>query len=59
MCRLRRSGVRLPPPLHLAVFNADKDDWEVVTGEYGFLVGGSSRETPLSAKLKTAGQRVN
>lgn len=47
------------PPLHLAVFNADKDDWEVVSGDYRFLVGGSSRETPLSAVVKTGGQRVN
>jgi beta-glucosidase len=47
------------PPLHLAVFNADKDDWEVVPGDYRFLVGGSSRETPLSATVKTGGQPVN
>ena len=46
------------PPLHLAVFNEAKDAWEVVTGDYKLLVGGSSRETPLTESFKTGGQAV-
>ncbi len=47
------------PPLHLAVFNSDRDAWEVLPGDYQVLVGGSSRETPLTATVKTGGQPVN
>ena len=51
--------VSLPvPPLHLSVFNEAKDGWEVVAGDYKFLVGGSSRETPLTAVFTTGGQAV-
>jgi beta-glucosidase len=35
------------PPLHLSVFNAEKDQWEILPGEYPLFVGGSSRNTPL------------
>lgn len=35
-------------PHYLSIFNADKDEWELVPGKYKVLVGGSSRETPLS-----------
>jgi len=31
----------------LSIFDADKDEWEIVPGAYTVLVGGSSRETPL------------
>jgi beta-glucosidase len=34
-------------PHYLSIFNADKDAWELVPGDYKVLVGGSSRETPL------------
>jgi beta-glucosidase len=35
-------------PHYLAIFNADRDEWELVPGTYNVLVGGSSRQTPLS-----------
>ena len=35
-------------PHYLSIFDADKDEWELVPGDYKVLVGGSSRETPLS-----------
>jgi beta-glucosidase len=34
-------------PLYLSIFNADKDQWELLPGQYVFFVGGSSRSTPL------------
>jgi beta-glucosidase len=34
-------------PLQLSIFNADKDQWELLPGEYTIFVGGSSRSTPL------------
>jgi beta-glucosidase len=34
-------------PHYLSIFNADKDQWELVPGAYKVLVGRSSRETPL------------
>jgi beta-glucosidase len=39
-------------PRYLSVFNADKDAWELVAGDYKFWVGGSSRNLPLSQILK-------
>jgi len=33
----------------LSIFNEQKNGWELVPGEYRFFVGGSSRETPLTA----------
>jgi beta-glucosidase len=35
-------------PLYLSIFNAEKNTWTLLPGEYRVLVGGSSRETPLS-----------
>jgi hypothetical protein len=35
-------------PLHLSIFDVDKDDWVLLPGEYKVFVGGSSRSTPLS-----------
>ena len=37
---------------YLSMFNVDKDDWELVPGEYKVFVGGSSRSTPLSATVR-------
>jgi hypothetical protein len=34
-------------PLHLSIFNADKDQWELLPGDYVIFVGESSRSTPL------------
>ncbi len=42
-------------PLHLSIFNVEKDGWELMPGEYKLLVGGSSRSTPLSATVRMTG----
>jgi len=39
-------------PKFLSIFNEQKDDWELLAGEYQFFVGGSSRNTPLRATAK-------
>jgi beta-glucosidase len=39
-------------PWFLSIFSEQKDDWELVPGEYKILVGGSSRETPLNATVR-------
>lgn len=45
--------VTLPlDPKFLSIFNEQKDGWELLPGEYTFFVGGSSRETPLTAVAK-------
>jgi hypothetical protein len=36
-------------PKLLSVFNEQKDDWELLSGQYRFFVGGSSRNPPLTA----------
>ena len=38
-------------PKFLSIFNEEKDAWELPAGEYKFFVGGSSRNTPLSAAV--------
>ncbi len=43
--------VRLEPKF-LSIFNEQRDDWELLSGEYRILVGGSSRSTPLTATVK-------
>jgi beta-glucosidase len=40
--------LKLEPKL-LSVFSEQKDDWELLSGQYKFFVGGSSRSTPLTA----------
>jgi beta-glucosidase len=39
-------------PLHMSVFNADKDAWEVMSGDYTLMVGPSSRALPLKEAVK-------
>jgi beta-glucosidase len=39
-------------PLPLSIFNADKDQWELLPGEYTIFVGGSSRSTPLRETIR-------
>jgi beta-glucosidase len=39
-------------PKFLSIFNEQKDDWELLAGEYKLFVGGSYRETLLSATVK-------
>jgi len=44
--------VTLPlDPKFLSIFNEQKDDWELLPGEYKIFVGGSSRDTPLAASV--------
>jgi beta-glucosidase len=40
------------PSLYVSIFDVTKDDWQVVPGDYKFMVGGSSRSLPLSAAAK-------
>jgi beta-glucosidase len=39
-------------PKFLSIFNEEKDDWELLAGEYRIFVGGSSDNTPLTAAVK-------
>jgi len=39
-------------PKFVSIFSEQKDGWELLPGEYRFLVGGSFRETPLTATVK-------
>jgi beta-glucosidase len=39
-------------PHYLSIFNPDKGGWELVPGDYNLLVGGSSRDTPLSDSFR-------
>ncbi len=41
-------------PVHLSIFNVDRDAWELLPGEYRVFVGGSSRSTPLSGIVTIA-----
>jgi beta-glucosidase len=38
-------------PKFLSIFNEQKNDWDLLPGEYKFYVGGSSRDTPLTATV--------
>ncbi|HXM40533.1 MAG TPA: glycoside hydrolase family 3 C-terminal domain-containing protein [Bryobacteraceae bacterium] len=38
-------------PFYLSIFNADKDAWELVPGEYIIQAGGSSRDLPLRGSI--------
>ena len=38
-------------PWYLSIFNVDRNAWQLVPGEYTFLVGGSSRSLPLKASV--------
>ncbi len=44
-------------PHYLSIFNVDKDDWELVPGEYKVYVGGSSRSTPLTGTVRISQAR--
>jgi beta-glucosidase len=43
-------------PQMLSIFNADKNAWEIVPGEYKVWAGGSSRDLPLSTAIALSGQ---
>jgi len=38
-------------PEFLSIFNVERDAWQLVPGDYTFLVGGSSQSLPLKASL--------
>lgn len=47
----RRLRINLAP-LYLSVFDVARDDWKLVPGSYRVFVGGSSRQTPLTAAIE-------
>lgn len=47
--------VKVEPQI-VSVFNADKNLWEIVPGEYKVWAGGSSRDLPLSATIALSGK---
>ena len=36
---------------YLSIFNVEKDGWQLIPGDYGFMVGGSSQTLPLKASV--------
>jgi beta-glucosidase len=38
-------------PWYLSIFNVDRDAWQLLPGDYTFLVGGSSRDLPLKESI--------
>jgi beta-glucosidase len=38
-------------PWYLSVFNVDRDAWQLLPGDYTFLVGSSSRDLPLKESI--------
>lgn len=38
-------------PLYLSVYDEASDSWKLVPGSYTFMVGGSSKDLPLAAKV--------
>jgi beta-glucosidase len=38
-------------PWYLSIFNVDRNAWQLLPGQYTFLVGGSSRSLPLKASV--------
>ncbi len=38
-------------PWYLSVFNVDRDSWQLVPGNYTFMVGGSSQNFPLKESI--------
>ena len=44
-------------PFRLSIFNVNRDAWEVPAGDYKILVGGSSRNTPLSETVRIGSGR--
>ena len=38
-------------PKFLSIFNVGQNGWQLVPGEYGFMVGGSSQSLPLKKSV--------
>ena len=36
---------------YLSIFNVEKNGWELIPGDYGFMVGGSSQSLPLKQSI--------
>ena len=36
---------------YLSIFNVEQNGWQLIPGEYGFMVGGSSQDLPLKASV--------
>jgi len=36
---------------YLSVFNVEKNGWQLLPGDYGFMVGGSSQSLPLKESI--------
>ena len=45
------ANIKLDPKF-LSIFNEEKDDWELLSGDYRIFVGGASDSTPLSAPVR-------
>jgi len=39
-------------PKYLSIFNVEQNGWQLLPGEYGFMVGGSSESLPLKQSVK-------
>jgi beta-glucosidase len=38
-------------PKYISIFNAEQNDWQLLPGDYGFMVGGSSQDLPLKESV--------
>jgi beta-glucosidase len=38
-------------PKYLSIFNVEQNNWQLLAGEYGFMVGGSSQSLPLKQSI--------
>ena len=38
-------------PKYLSIFNVEQNGWQLLPGEYGFMVGGSSQSLPLKSSI--------
>jgi beta-glucosidase len=38
-------------PKYLSIFNVEKNGWQLIPGDYGFMVGGSSQDLPLKESI--------
>jgi beta-glucosidase len=43
-------------PKYLSIFNVEQNGWQLIRGEYGFMVGGSSQSLPLKQAISLSAQ---
>jgi beta-glucosidase len=36
---------------YLSIFNVERNEWQLLSGDYGFMVGGSSQNLPLKESI--------